>query len=104
MRGMLKFLGCLECLAILGCGDAHTVAEHDHRRGHGGNAGTAVEDAAQIEWIGGADRYDFSSRFAAPDLSCQRYGVRQRELLARNSGHEPAAANISTRFEAPIYA
>ena len=38
----------------------------------------------------------------APHLAQPFDGVRQRELLARHAGHEPAAADLAARLEPPV--
>ena len=59
-------------------------------------------DAHQVEWIGGADRHHAAGRRVAR-LAQHRNGLRQGELLAGETGHETAAADLAARFEATVH-
>src|SRR5208282_2140441 len=58
--------------------------------------------ADQVERIGARERDPLAGGRAAAHLAHEADGLRQRELLARETGDETAAANFAARFEPSV--
>src|SRR3984885_3385130 len=62
------------------------------------------QDADEIERIDARQRHPLARRRPSADLAQGSDRVGKRELLAREAGDEPAAANLSSRLESAVHA
>src|SRR5580693_3505263 len=84
--------------------DWQTVPVDHPIRGERGKPLSGRQDADEIERIGARQRHPLIRRWPPADLPQQSDRVRKRELLARETGDESAAANLPPRLEPAVHA
>src|SRR5580704_16779571 len=84
--------------------DWQTVAVNDPIGGERGKPLSRRQDADQIERIGARQRHPLIRRWPPAHLSQEADRIRKRELFARETGYESAAAYLPPRLEPAVHA